>query len=181
MKTVKNLLLAGALAALSTLLMSGLVHTADPRDPAYFFDRHSGNLQHEAAVARYEGKSGVIVMFEQENCTWCAKMRTSVLNQAPVQDYYRKYFRILSLDIHRDVPMVDFLGRSITAKEFASLHQVRSTPVFIFFDANGKQRLRYTGATRSVDEFVLLGEFVVQGDYKSKSFTAYQHERMAQR
>lgn len=181
MKTVKNLLLVGALAALSTLLMSGLVHTADPRDPTYFFDRSSGDLQHEAAVARDEGKYGVLVMFEQEECPWCIKMRTTVLNQAPVQDYYRRHFRILSLNIHQDRTLTDFAGRQLTPKEFAARHQIRSTPVFVFFDPSGNQRLRYTGATRTADEFLMLGEFVVQGDYKNKSFTAYKHERMAQR
>lgn len=181
MKNIKNLLLVGVLVAVSTLLMSGLVHTADPRDPTYFFDRNSGNLQQEAAIARHEGKYGVLLMFEQENCQWCIQMRTSVLNQAPVQDYYRKHFRILSINIHRDMPMADFSGRPVTPQEFAARHQVRSMPVFIFFDPAGNQRLRYTGATRSADEFVWLGEFVVQGDYKSKSFTAYKHERMALR
>src|SRR5712692_1008677 len=87
------------ISGLMGLFLPGLVRAADLRDPGYFFDRNSGNLQQEAATARSEGKHGVLIMFEQANCPSCTTLMTTVLNQGAAQDFYRKHFRILRVDI----------------------------------------------------------------------------------
>ena len=105
---------------------------------------------------------------------------STVLNQVPVQEYYRKHFRILQVDTNGDVPLIDFSGKEMAQKDFAFGHnRVRATPVFAFFDAQGKLMTKYTGATKDADEFLWLGEFVVSGAYKNTNFTAYKRERLA--
>lgn len=153
-------------------------HAAASDPMVNFFYQGFGSLKDEAATSRDEGKLGVLVMFDDPDCPWCAKMKATVLNQPEVQDYYRKYFRPIHLDTKGDTPLVDFAGKEWLEKDFAFKgHRVRATPVFIFFDTNGNTMLRYTGATRSVEEFLWLGEFVVSGAYKNKTFTAYKRER----
>ncbi len=73
-------------------------------------------------------------------------MKTTVLNQPEVQDYYREYFRIFSVDIEGDLEITDFQGRTTTQKDFAfKQYKVRATPVLAFFDLDGKLIARHTG------------------------------------
>lgn len=173
--------------ALTTCLVASLwlassVATAQTRDAMrYFFDQGFGNLQDEAKTARDEGKRGVVIMFTQADCPWCDKMRQTVLNQVAVQDYFHKHFRILHVDMKGDNPLTDFNGKETTEKDFAFGQRVRATPVFAFFGTDGKLLTKYTGATKDSREFTWLGEFVVDGAYKTQNFTAYKRERMARR
>ena len=70
----------------------------------------------------------------------------------------------------------------MTAREFASrVNRVRATPVFMFYDLDGKPVVRYTGATRDADEFMWLGEFVADDHYQSTKFTRFKRARQAER
>ena len=173
-----------ALLACVVLLLAWLpdASRADaPRDPMiHFFQQSFGNLPEELATARAERKLGIFVMFDDVDCPWCARMKATVLNQPAVQDYFRKYFRVLEVDKNGNVPITDFSGREMSQKDFAfKLHRVRATPVFLFFGLDGKVLLRYTGATKDAREFLWLGEFVVSGAYARTNFTAYKRDRLA--
>lgn len=154
----------------------GAQATRDPLE--HFFHQSFNSLPDEAANAKTEGQQGILIMFEAEDCPWCAKMKATVLNQTKVQDFYRRHFRILMMDVNGDVPMTDFNGKEMPQKEFAFQHnRVRATPVFIFFGLDGKQLTKYTGATRDAEEFLWLGEFVSTGAWKTTNFTAYKRDR----
>ena len=154
--------------------------TRDPYD--YFFNQSFNNLQDEAETAREEGKAGILVMFSDPDCPWCAKMRATVMNQVPIQEYFRKHFRILDMDTRGDTTMVDFNGKEMAEKDFSlKVNRVRGTPVFIFYDLEGNKLLRYTGATRTAQEFMWMGQYIVEGAYKNKKFSKYKRERLAKR
>lgn len=152
---------------------------ADVRDPqAYFFNESFGNFAEELENARDEGKKGVLIMFQQADCPFCARMRRTVLNQSSVQDFYREHFLIFHVDIEGDLDITDFDGHQTVEKDFAfRQHRVRATPVFAFFDLKGERVARYTGATTDVDEFILLGQYVVAEKYRSMSFNRYKREQ----
>lgn len=125
------------LALCVVLLVSGRVGAeVTERDAMnYFFDSSFKNLKEEAELAKQEGKQGIFVMFSDEDCPWCLKMKTTILNQVSVQDYYRKHFRILHIDTKGDTMMADFSGKEISEKDFAfKVNRVRATPVFMIFD-----------------------------------------------
>jgi len=151
------------------------------RDPSvYFFNLSFGDLQEELATARQDGQRGLFIMFGNDDCPWCEKMKSKVFSQPKVQKYYRKYFRILEVDTEGDTPITDFSGHEMSAKNFAFKEfRVRATPVFIFFDLHGKPVMRYTGATSGVKDFMLLGKFVAEGRYKSQTFIAYKRKQLA--
>lgn len=153
------------------------------RDPAqYFFDQSLGDFREELQMARDEGKAGVLIFFEMDECPFCHRMKTTVLNQPEVQDYYKEHFLIYPVDIEGDVEIVDFEGRTTTQKDFAfRQYRVRATPVFAFFDLDGKLVTRYTGATKDAAEFLLLGEYVVSGAHKELSFARYKRQRASER
>lgn len=169
------------LTLLSCLLVVPLTQAAT-RDPSdYFFEETFGNFQEELDLARQEGKQGVLIFFEMDECPFCHRMKTTVLNQVPVQDYFRKHFRIFSVDIEGDVEITDFQGRHTTQKDFAfKQYQVRATPVFAFFDLDGKLVARHTGPTSGVQEFLWLGEYVADGHYRDESFSRFKRDKRTQ-
>ncbi len=174
---------AAIFALFVAMLLAGTLSPASAadttRDPMqHFFQQGFNNLPEEAAAAKSGGQLGVLIMFEAEDCPWCAKMKATVLNQVTVQDYFRKHFRVLMMDVNGDVPMTDFSGKEMPQKDFAFQHnRVRATPVFVFIGLDGKPMAKYTGAARDPEEFLWLGEFVVSGAWKTTNFTAYKRER----
>lgn len=174
--------LRALLAILVTTLCVGAVQAGETRDPyKHFFQDTFGDFQEELATARDEGKQGVLIFFEMDECPFCHRMKQGVLNQPAVQDYYREHFRIFSVDIEGDIEIVDFAGEHKKQKDWAFKdNQVRATPVFAFYDLEGNRVARYTGATSGVEEFMLLGKFVAEGHYKDTNFTKYKREHRSQ-
>jgi thioredoxin-related protein len=160
-------------------LMCCAAAMAEVRDPqTYFFNQSFGNFAEELDNAREQGKQGVLIMFQQADCPYCHRMKATVLNQSGVQDYFREHFLIFEVDIEGDVEITDFSGKHMPEKDFAFReNRVRATPVFAFFGLDGKPVARYTGATTNVDEFMLLGKYVVDGNAGSMSFNRYKREQ----
>ncbi len=164
---------------LTILALAGSAHAETPRDPySFFFNESFGDFSEELVNARNEGKKGVLLFFEMDECPFCHYMKGNVLNQPSVQDYYRENFLLFTVDIEGDVEIVDFTGESMSQKDFAfKKHRVRATPVISFFDLNGKRIHRHTGKTSGVEEFMLMGEYVAEGHHKNTSFTRYKRAK----
>ena len=160
------------------LLLCPLIAFAEVRDPEkHFFDPKLGNFQEELAVAKQQGKHGIVFFFELDDCPWCARMKATILNQSEVQDYFRKHFLIFPIDAAGDVPMTDFKGRETIEKTYALENRVRATPVIMFFDLEGKPVARHTGITKDKDEFLMLGRYVIEGAYKEMPFERYKRSQ----
>lgn len=154
----------------------GVSHAAAPRDPAkHFFNQTWGDYHEEVQKAKAEGKDGIMLFFEQAECPFCHYMKTNVLNQPKVQEYYRKHFLLFPVDIEGDVDVTDPHGKSMKEKDFAFKEQrVRATPVIAFFDLKGNRIYRYIGRTNGVKEFMWLGHYIVDGAYKKMPFVIYK-------
>lgn len=162
---------------LSLILLLATPAQAEVRDPsAHFFDPKMGDLQGDLQAVRQDGKAGILLMFEYDDCPFCQRMKATVLNQSEVQDFYRKHFVSFPIDVKGDTALTDFQGRSTTEKAFALEQRARATPVFVFYDPQGQVVARYTGATKDVAEFILLGRFVVEGKYREMPFAAYKRQ-----
>jgi thioredoxin-related protein len=163
---------------LITFLGIGVAQASAPRDPyEHFFNQSLGDFSEELQVAKEDGKKAVMLFFEQDECPFCHYMKNTVLNQPEVQDYFRKHFALFAIDIEGDVEMTDFEGQTMKMKDFAfKLNRVRATPVIAFYDMKGKRVVRYIGKTSGIDEFMLLGRFVAEGEYKKMRFTKYKRE-----
>ncbi len=170
------------LPCVASILLCTLLYTAHaetPRDPyKYFFNESFGDYSEELENAREQGKKGIMVFFEMDECPFCHRMKSTIMNQPEIQEYYRERFVLLSHDIEGDIDIVDFEGNETTQKEYAvKIHRVRATPVIAFFDLQGNRIARYIGATRSVREFKWLADYVADGHYKNTSFTRYKREK----
>lgn len=158
-------------------LLAFLVNAAqaETRDPgSHFFQPKLGDLKGDLAVARQEGKLGILLMYEMDDCPFCQRMKQTVLNRAEVQDYFRRHFIVYAMDTKGDAPLVDFQGKETTEKAFALEQRARATPVFVFHDLEGNAIARYTGATRDAEEFLLLGRYVVEGHHKTLPFNVFK-------
>jgi len=157
------------------LCLAGGVASAESRDvQKFFFDQQLGDFKAELVNAKHDGKRGILLMFEQEDCPWCARMKSTILNQSEVQDYYKKNFLIFAVDIKGDTTLVDFQGNETTEKKFSEKMRVRATPVFAFIDVDGNLAYRFTGASKDMNEFLMLGHYVADGAYKTQAFVAYK-------
>ncbi len=157
------------------LTMAVAAPSAEPADAQPFFDQTFGDFAEELETARDDGKSGILLMFEMDECPFCHRMKTTVLNRPEVQAYFREHFLIFPVDVEGDLEVTDFTGNAMTQKAFAlKQFRVRATPVFAFFDLDGNLIARYTGATRDASEFMQLGRYVVDGAYKQTTFTRYK-------
>lgn len=165
---------------LALLLCLPLAAVAEVRDPGkHFFDPKLGDFREELAAAKQQGKAGIMLFFEMDDCPFCERMKTTILNQSEVQDYYRKHFLIFPIDTQGDVPMTDFKGRETVEKAFALELRVRATPVIMFFDLDGNAIARHTGPSKDKDDFLLLGRYVVEGAYRQMPFERYKKSQAA--
>lgn len=151
--------------------------SAETRDAGSFFALNTGELKAELADARAEGRQGLMLFFEQEGCPGCRHMKQNVLNRKDVQEYYGKYFVSFAIDIHGAVPLRDFAGRESTEKAYAQSVKVRATPTFVFHDLAGREIVRIVGPLQTPEEFLLLGQFVTSGAYKTRTFAQYKLEK----
>jgi thioredoxin-related protein len=159
------------------LLLFSSLGLAETRDVhSFFFNQKFGDFKADLDTARQQGKSGILLMYQQAGCPFCRRMENTVLNQSQVQDYYRKHFLIFNIDIRGDIPMTDFKGKETTEKAFSAVSRVRATPTFIFYDLSGNQTARFTGVSKDAGEFLLLGRYVVDGAYKRLPFARYEME-----
>ena len=170
---IKNIFAILALISFAVCTVHAQTRDAD----SGFFQQGFGDLKEELEIAKEEGKRGVFVMFDDKDCPWCAKMKATILNQVEVQEYYRKFFRITRVDRNGDALITDFKGNEISEKDFADKARVRATPVMIFYDLEGSPMYRHTGATRNVKEFLWMGEFVAEDNYKTQRFTVYKRKK----
>ena len=160
------------------MLVAWPAAAAETRDPyTYFFNANTGDLKAELADAKSAGRKAVFLFFEQEGCPGCIHMKNHVLNRPEVQKFYRAHFMNFSVDIHGAVPITDFSGRALVEKSYAQALKVKGTPTLAFYDLDGKEVVRILGAVRGTEEFLLLGEFVANGDYKTRQFTEFKQAR----
>ena len=175
-RTAESVLSASVLA-LAISIAAPRAADAENRDATAFFALNTGDLKAELADARSAGKKALFIMFEQERCPGCLYMKQNILSRGEVQDYYRRNFVTLSLDIWSSVPLRDVAGREHTEKSFAQSAKVKGTPTFVFYDLGGREIARVLGTIETPAEFLLLGEYVASGAYKTRSFAQYKLDK----
>ena len=158
----------------SLMLCLSLLFVAMPVSAEFLALSLDNDLAAEIEDARDEGKR-LVVMFEQEACPWCLKMRERVFPESRIDKYFSSHFVMLPSDIRGDLEMVAPDGKAMTQKEFARQKRVRATPVFLFFDLEGKDVVRVTGF-QDAETFLTTGRYVVDEIYKTGKSLARYHQ-----
>jgi thioredoxin-related protein len=164
-----------ALPAFAALANGALVETRDPR--AHFFTQTFGDLGEEMQLAREEGKLGMLLFFEAEDCQYCQYMLRKILSQQQVQDWYNERFVSIAIDIHGDVEITDFDGITLPSKVFSDHRRIFLTPVVAFVNLDGAEIYRHLGMIRTPEEFLLLGEYIEDGHYFDTEYRVFAASR----
>ncbi|MFO7581043.1 MAG: thioredoxin family protein [Guyparkeria sp.] len=169
---------AGWVAAAFLALSLLAVGPAKAQELEGFWDDPFKDLQADVEAAREEGKAGVFVFFEMDDCPFCHRMKTQVFTDSEVQEYIKENLVTVSIDIEGDVVMSDPEGNELKEKDFAfKQYRVRATPVMIFFDTQGEPAVRYTGPTHTPEEFLQLMEFFVSGAYSEPGMNFFKYKK----
>lgn len=151
------------------------------RDPdQYFFQTLLGDLRVELRQASKEGKKGVLLVYEMDGCPFCLRLHRTALREPSVQDYYRRHFGVFKIDVRGGTALTGFDGRDGTENAFATQQKIRGTPTSVFYDLNGREMTRFSGTPRDKQEYLLLGEFVAEGHFRTTSFPEYRRSKSGQ-
>ncbi|MDG6777719.1 thioredoxin fold domain-containing protein [Thiomicrorhabdus sp. zzn3] len=143
-----------------------------------FFDESFGNYQEELEVARENGKKGIFIFFHMEECPFCHRMRSTIMTEPDVIKLFKDNFMTFEVDIEGSNEVTDFDGTVSTAQDMSEKkYRVRATPVMMIFDLDGKPILKYTGPTRTKEEFKWLAQYVIDGAYNEMPFTKYKRQQ----
>ena len=148
------------------------------RDPdQHFFQTLLGDLPGELRQAAKDGKKGVLLVYEMEGCPFCAWLHRTALREPSVQDYYRRQFSVFRIDVRGGTTLTGFDGREVTETAFATQQKIRGTPTSVFYDLEGHEVARFSGAPRDRQEYLLLGEFVAEGHFRTTNFPDYRRSK----
>jgi thioredoxin-related protein len=129
------------------------------------------NLRQDAAEAAAAGKV-LMVMFEQENCSYCLEMRRVNLADPEATDIIRHHFDLVTLDILGDRDVTTFAGATLTEKQYAKSIKVQLTPMTVFFAPDGKELFRMAGYYKP-PMFKAALRYVATQRHGSESFGEY--------
>ena len=118
------------------LLLFAAPTWAETRDPGtHFFQPKFGDFKAELAAAKAQGKKGIFLFYEMDDCPFCARMESTILNQADVQDAYRAQFLLYSIDINGDT--------AISRSYVQARHQGLGDKSHAIFDTSGEYTDRW--------------------------------------
>jgi thioredoxin-related protein len=143
------------LLALILLTAAAGTNAAEPWER--FFSPFLGDLRAEADEARKAGKQGLVVMYQFQECPYCAQMKRDVLSRADVQEAYHKRFSAVEIDTRGAQQITGFDGRTLPEKDFARAQGIRGTPTFVFYTLEGRILATSVG-TANAPEFIRRAE-----------------------
>ncbi|MEG3637753.1 thioredoxin family protein [Magnetococcus sp. PR-3] len=155
------------------ILIAVLIST--PAQAAFVGESLDLDLPGEMEAAAEEGK-GLVVMFHYSGCPFCDKMRLRVFPDPDVDSYYTKNYVLLETNIRGDLDMVTPDGQEMSEKKWARNMRIRATPVFLFYDTQGKERLKLTGY-QNPRIFVGAGRYVKEKGWEKGSFVRWMRQQ----
>lgn len=142
-----------------------------------FFTLSLGDLRAELEDARKAGKKGILLIYQQDPCPYCERMKAAILSRADVQQWYGARFSSFSIDIRGSSELVDFDGRKTTEGRFAREALVRGAPAMDFYGLDGKLQARVPGEVRDWRTFMALGDWVASGAHAQQTFDQFRAAR----
>lgn len=122
------------------------------------------DIPSEVAAAAEQGKT-LVVMFGQNGCPYCEKMRKRVFPHPQVVDQYGTHFVLFEINIKGDLEVIGHDGEATTEKQYAAQMRARATPLFVYYDKDGTDVLRLTGY-QEPGIFMTAGRYVTSEAYK---------------
>ena len=156
-----------------------IMHIAYPD----WFNASFLDLQEDLALARADGKHGLMVLFTTEGCSYCAEFIRRSLGDERLAAKTRSHFSAVGLEIFSDAEMTDPTGTPLRVKEFASLSGAGFAPTLLFYGNDGELLYRGVGY-HTPERFELVLDYLIDadligGDAQQPSFRDYAAGRSA--
>ena len=87
----------------------------------------------------------VLILFTQDGCPYCHALVDRNLSQKDIEDYVKKHFDVVLINLWGDREVLDVQGRTFTEKQFAAAMKVQFTPTLVFLGESGAPVLRLDG------------------------------------
>ncbi len=100
-----------------------------------FFQEPPHNLEDAS------GERPVAVFFEQQQCPNCENLHLKVLSDAMVAQYLED-FNVIQIDMWSDHQLINFDGKQVSARDWATSLEVSYAPTIVLFGKNGKEVIR---------------------------------------
>jgi thioredoxin-related protein len=142
-----------------------------------FFTLSLNDFPAELADAKKAGKKGLVLIYQQDPCPYCERMKANILARPDVQQWYGERFAAYSIDIRGAGELVDFAGRKTTEGKFAREVLVRGAPAMDFYGLDGKLLARVPGEVPDAATFLALGDWVASGAHQKQNFDEYRKAR----
>jgi thioredoxin-related protein len=117
----------------------------------------------------------LFVYFGREGCGWCEKTNKEAFSDAEVQRRYRAHYVLVYVDTESGRRLTLASGERLTEMEFSARTRVYATPVFAWFEPDGRQILKVTGVQTARD-FNDYDRFVHGGRYRTQEFRQFLNE-----
>jgi len=173
MRNAARLLLLLLLAVLS--LLAGAASAGGT-----YFGPAPADLRAALEQANAQGKSGVALLFELQDCSSCVELKRTALPAPRVRRAYGPNFSTFVLGLDSFEGIKDFQGRITTAPEFAQASRVVGTPTIVIYDLQGIPVARLAGMPQGSAEVAALARYAKEGAYENEPFARYL-SRVSQR
>ena len=131
------------------------------------------DLRDDLQDVKAANKKFLILFMTQQGCGFCQLHVEKNWGDPQLVAITKKYFEVLALDVRGSRKLVDFYGKTLTERQYASAHGFEFTPTLVFVDTSGHEAFRLPGL-RSKKQFKAALEFVAGEHYKKEKFSKYQ-------
>lgn len=140
--------------------------------PAWFSESPFNDLSEELENVLSSGKSGVMILFTSEGCSYCSAFIKKSLGNPEIARMVQENFHSVGMDIFDDVGMVDATGKSMPIKSFAKMEGAEFSPTLLFYGDDGQRVLRVVGY-QSPERFKVILAYIIGKHYQKTSLRDY--------
>ena len=142
-------------------------------------------LQDDLAEANAERKRFVII-WEQRGCPYCERVHEENFVIPAVNDYVRKHFNVLQLNLRGERRVTDFDGEVLPERKLARKYGISYTPTIQFFPADASQAKGKPGHEAEIERvqgylkpapFLATFKYIADRAYTQTDLRTYLNER----
>lgn len=139
---------------------------AEPPE-GYDFRRYDDGM----AVAKADSKR-IFLYFGRYGCGWCDKTNKEAFSKEEVKSRYSRHYSLIYADAESGDRLSLPSGERITERELGVRLKAFATPLFAFFETNGKLIMKISGIQSGAD-LLLYDRYVHDEIYKKVDFRTY--------
>ena len=143
--------------------------------PSWFVESPFNDLEGLLDNALSEGKTGLMVLFTTQGCSYCDQFIRVSLGNPKIAGRVQGSFAAVGLEIFDDREMTDPGGESLSIKAFAKREGAGYSPTLLFYGEDGKRLVRNVGY-QSPQRFSRILDYLIDGHAGRVSLRDYLRE-----